>query len=79
MHVTWSSSALPGPCPSPDRRLTPPPAPARAQPDVRAHGKGLRKLLRQPVPPPDAGAAEEGAATRAGTSLLRRSAWPPGT
>jgi hypothetical protein len=29
------------------------------EPGVRAHGKGQRKLLRQPVPPPDAGAAEE--------------------
>jgi hypothetical protein len=40
-----------------NRRL--PPLPVTPAPGVRAHGKGQRRLLRQPVPPPDAGAAEE--------------------
>ena len=37
---------------------------------MRTHGKGQHKLLRQPVPPSDAGD------TSVGTSLLGRSAWP---
>jgi len=37
----------------------PPPLPRPPQPGVRAHGKCQRKLLRQRMPPPDAGAALE--------------------
>jgi hypothetical protein len=66
----------PGPCPTPAPSAAcprPPPRPRPPQPGMRPHGKGhacpagLRKLLRQSVPPSDAGAAERvaGEATRA--------------